>query len=91
MYALRVTLERVGTFIEENQSSILQIMTNLAKTMAVMQHQITYLSKELESFKPKENSFEDVKKDLLRSLYNPNGTGMKGMMYYLGRDKGKAL
>ena len=87
VYALRVTLERVGTFIEENQSSILQIMTNMAKTMSVMQHQITFLSKELESYKPKEDSFDEVKKDLLRSLYNPNGRGMKGMMYYLGRDK----
>ncbi len=84
VYAIRVTLDRIGTFIQENHSSILQIMTNMAKTMSVMQHQITYLSQELSSYNSeKKDSFEDVKKDLLRSLYNPNGFGMRGTMYYL--------
>ncbi len=62
VYALKVTLDRIGTFIEENQSSIIQIMTNMAKTMSVMQHQVKYLSEELASYRPKkEDDFEDVK------------------------------
>ncbi|MBO6240422.1 MAG: cyclic nucleotide-binding domain-containing protein [Butyrivibrio sp.] len=86
VYAIRVTLDRVGDFIKENHTSILQIMRNMAKTMMVMQHQISYLTKELNSFKPDEESkFDVVKKDLLRSLYNPNGFGIKGSMYYLDR------
>ncbi|MBP3197719.1 MAG: cyclic nucleotide-binding domain-containing protein [Butyrivibrio sp.] len=88
VYAIRVTLDRIGNFIQENHSSILQIMRNMAKTMMVMQHQISYLTKELNSFKPdEEDKFDNVKKELLRSIYNPNLHGMKGTMYFLNRNK----
>ncbi len=90
VYAIRVTEDRVGNFIQENHSSVLQIMKNMANTMAIMQHQITALSEELNSYTKKEdNSFEEMKKDLLRSLYNPNGNGMRGKMYFLGNNGDK--
>ncbi len=84
VYAIRVTEERIGNFIQENHTSILQIMKNMAKTMAIMQHQIMSLSEELNSYTKKDTSFEEAKAELLQSLYNPNGLGMKGKMYYLG-------
>ena len=88
VYAMRVTEERMGNFITENQSSVLQIMKNMAKTMAIMQHQISSLGEELNTYTKKNNdAFEEAKRDLLQSLYNPNGPGMRGKMYYLGGNK----
>ncbi len=88
VYAIRVSLDRIGNFIQENHSSILQIMRNMAKTMMVMQHQISYLTKEINTYKPEEkNKFEDVKKDLLRSIYNPNVQNKKGTMYFMTRNR----
>ncbi len=90
VYAIRVTEDRVGNFIQENHSSVLQIMKNMANTMAIMQHQIMALSEELSTYTKKDdNSFEEVKKELLRSLYNPNGSGMRGKMYFLGNNGDK--
>ena len=88
VYAMRVTEERMGNFITENQSSVLQIMKNMAKTMAIMQHQIYALGEELNTYtKKNEDAYEEAKRDLLKSLYNPNGSGMHGKMYYLGGNK----
>jgi CRP-like cAMP-binding protein len=91
VYAIRVTEERIGNFIQENHTSILQIMKNMAKTMSVMQYQITSLNEELSSYtKNDEDSFEEVKKELLRSIYNPNASaGMKGKMYFMRNNGGK--
>ena len=86
IYAIRVTEERIGNFIQENHTSVLQIMKNMAMTMSIMQHQIMALSDELNSLTKKdEDSFEEVKKDLLRSLYG-QGVGMRGKMYFMGSD-----
>ncbi len=85
VYAIRVTEDRMGNFIQENHSSALQIMKNMAHTMAIMQHQIMALSDEINSYTKKdEDTFEDMKKELLQSLYNPNGLGMRGKMYFMG-------
>ena len=91
VYAIRVTEERIGNFIQENHSSILQIMKNMAKTMSIMQYQIMALSEELNSYtKEDSDNFEQVKKELLRSLYNPRAAaGMKGKMYFMGNNGGK--
>ena len=91
VYAIRVTEERIGNFIQENHSSILQIMKNMAKTMSIMQYQIMALSEELSSYtKEDSDSFEQVKKELLRDLYNPRAAaGMKGKMYFMGNNGGK--
>lgn len=84
VYALRVTEERLGSFIQDNHASVLQIMKNMAHTMDLMQHQITALSIELSSHtKEHEKKMVDMKKNMLRSFYNPNGMGLKGMTYFL--------
>ena len=44
----RVTEEDIGTFIQENHTSILQMMRSMANTMMIMQHQINQLSEELD-------------------------------------------
>ena len=91
VYAIRVTEDRMGSFIQENHSTAIQIMKNMAKTMAIMQNQIMLLSEELSSYtKNDADSFEQVKKELLRNLYNPRAnTGMKGKMYFMGNNGGK--
>ncbi len=51
----------------------------------------TYGRKAIVSFtKNDEDSFEEVKKELLRSIYNPNASaGMKGKMYFMRNNGGK--
>jgi CRP-like cAMP-binding protein len=86
VYCIRVTEGRIGDFIQENHSSILQIMKNMARNMVIMQRQILELSEELASLTKKEDdTIEELKKALLRENY---GVGMKGKMFFLG-DKGK--
>lgn len=86
VYAIRVTEDRIDNFIQENHTSILQIMRNMAKTMAFMQHQVMSLSEELSSFTQKhENDFENVEKELLREYYLNNVPfKLKGKMHFLG-------
>lgn len=84
VYAIRVTPDRMGNFIEQNQTTILQIMKDMARTMAVMQHQIVSLSEEISSYTHEETKPEDVTKELLKSYYTPGGVGMKGKMYFMG-------
>ena len=86
VYALRVTEDRIASFITENQTTTLQIMKNMARTMSVMQHQILSLSEELNTFTKTEKEPEDVTKELLRSFYRPPST--PGKMYFMGT-KGK--
>ena len=47
VYCLRVTEGKIGDFIQENHSSILQIMKNMANNMIIMQRQILELGEEL--------------------------------------------
>ncbi len=89
VYAIRVTQERMGNFIKDNQATVLQIMKNMARTMNVMQYQITSLSEELNLYAPDKNE-EEVKKDILTSYYNPHANfqvGMSGQMHFLGKKK----
>ncbi len=83
IYAIRVTEGRIGDFIQENHSSILQIMKNMAATMVIMQRQILELGEELAACTKKDNSdIVELRKELLRHCYTPSG--MKGKMHYLG-------
>ncbi len=45
---LRVTEDRMGMFIQENHTSVFQIMKSMANTMMIMQHQISQLNEELD-------------------------------------------
>ena len=86
VYAIRVTEDRLGNFIQENHSSTLQIMKNMANTMAIMQHQILSLSDELNTYTQKEDdNLTAVKKELFEAFYNPNCA--KGKMYFMGTNK----
>ncbi|RKM61255.1 hypothetical protein D6855_05020 [Butyrivibrio sp. CB08] len=88
VYAIRVTEGRIGDFIQENHSSILQIMKNMAKNMVIMQHQILALSEELATYTKKEedDTINQLKKDLLKEYYLSGG-GMRGKMYFMGNNK----
>ena len=84
VYAIRVTEDRLGNFIQENHSSALQIMKNMANTMSIMQHQILSLSEELNTYTHKdEDNLAAVKKELFEAFYNPNCA--KGKMYFMGQ------
>ena len=87
VYCLRVTEGKIGDFIQENHSSILQIMKNMANNMIIMQRQILELGEELSAYtnKKEDDTVQELKKELLKENY---GIGMKGKMYFLG-DKGK--
>ena len=87
VYCLRVTEGKIGDFIQENHSSILQIMKNMANNMIIMQRQILELGEELSAYtnKKEDDTMQELKKELLKENY---GIGMKGKMYFLG-DKGK--
>ena len=87
VYALRVTSGRVGDFIQENHSSVLQIMKNMAHTMSIMQRQIMDLSEEI-SILTKDKSSKVEEKDLVKGYALYGGVGMKGKIRFLGnRDK----
>ncbi|MBQ7613981.1 MAG: cyclic nucleotide-binding domain-containing protein [Butyrivibrio sp.] len=83
---LRVTSDRIASFVKENQTSTLQIMRNMAETMSVMQHQIMDLSEEINTLKNKEeNDNSELEKEIIKSYVRPQG--MKGKMYFMGRGK----
>lgn len=84
VYAIRVTEDRLGNFIQENNSSALQIMKNMARTMKIMQHQILSLNEELNAHTKKEK-YDEVKRELFEAFYNPNSA--KGKMYFMGSNK----
>ncbi len=89
VYAIRVTEGRIAGFIQENHSSVLQIMKNMAGTMMIMQRQILELSQELATVTKKENTdITDLKKELLKHCYG-YGIGMQGKMYFMGDKKSK--
>ena len=91
VYAIRVTEDRMGNFIQDNHTTILQIMKNMANTIAIMQHQIMSLQEELNSLQVQDNrDFEDMKKEILRSYYNRERVNMKGAkMFYMNDDRKK--
>ena len=91
VYAIRVTEGQMGDFVQENHSSIIQIMKNMANTMLAMQYQISQLSSELNELKKGSFDEKQNQKDLLRtySIYNPKNPhiSMTGKMHFLGRDR----
>ena len=85
VYAIRVTEGRIAGFIQENHSSVLQIMKNMASTMMIMQRQILSLSEEIAGYTRKDNAdITELRKELLKHCYGFGGAGMKGKMHYLG-------
>lgn len=93
LYAIRVTEDRLGSFIQSNHTTAIQIMQNMANTMSIMQHQIVSLSEELQTCnKMDKNEISNLKKDLVKnySIYNPRNSGtigMSGKMHFLGTRK----
>ncbi len=88
VYAMRVTEGRIGDFVKENHSSVIQIMKNMANTMAIMQRQIIDLSEELAALNKKSDDVPTAK-DLLRnySVYNAGHPHINAnaKMHFLGR------
>ena len=88
VYALRVTEGRIGDFVKENHSSVIQIMKNMANTMSIMQRQIMDLSEEVATLS-KQTEVKNETKDLLRnySVYNPQNprVNANAKMHFLGR------
>ena len=89
VYAVRVTEDKMSDFIQENHSTVLQIMKDMAHTMAVMQYQILSLTDELNTYtKNGDQRLEELKKELAKSMHNPNHVSMKdAKLYFLGRKK----
>lgn len=91
VYAVRVTEGQMGDFVQENHSTIIQIMKNMANTMMVMQHQISQLSHEVSRLSDKRENEIAMRKELLRnySIYNPKNphVDMSGKMRFLNRDR----
>ncbi|MCR4754580.1 MAG: Crp/Fnr family transcriptional regulator [Lachnospiraceae bacterium] len=88
VYALRVTEGRIGDFIKENHSSVIQIMKNMANTMSIMQRQIMDLSEEVAALSKRADAKVEAK-DLIReySVYNPRNphANANAKMHFLGR------
>lgn len=61
----RVTEEKIGEFIQENHSSVFQIMKSMANTMMIMQHQINQLSEELDDRNKVNKRIVGKNKDLI--------------------------
>ncbi len=91
VYAVRVTEGQMGDFVQENHSTIIQIMKNMANTMMVMQHQISQLSHEVSRLSDKRDNEIAMRKELLRnySIYNPKNphVDLNGKMRFLNRDR----
>ncbi len=86
VYAIKVTPDRMGQFIENNQNTVLQIMQNMARTMTVMQHEIVALEDELSSYTHEATDEKHAQKEMVRSYYNPKqSVGMSGKMHFIGR------
>jgi len=61
----KVDEDKMYDFVRENPSSVLQIMRSMAKTMTIMQHQITQLGSELDEKNKATKRMMDRNKELL--------------------------
>ncbi len=81
VYSIRVTSGLIGDFIQENHSSVLQIMKNMANTMLIMQRQILDLSEEVSTLTNGKTQRVE-RKDLIRNYSMTRGVGLKRTVHY---------